>query len=73
MNNEQAEILNTMQQVMRGLVSSLVASHPERAAELSTTLAAFAEQPNLETAARNMLLDLSQGAAMLVSATHRKQ
>jgi hypothetical protein len=73
MNNEQAQILNTVQQVMRGLVASLVAVHPEKAAELSTTLAAFAEQPNLETAARNMLLDLSQGAAILVSATHRKQ
>jgi predicted amino acid-binding ACT domain protein len=41
MNKEQAEVLNIVQQVMRGVVSSIQVTHPERTAELSTSLAAF--------------------------------
>lgn len=73
MNKEQAEVLNIVQQVMRGVVASMQVTHPERTAELLTSLAAFCNQPNLEPTAQAMLLDLSQGAAMLASATHRKQ
>ena len=72
MNKDQAELLNIIQQVLRGVVTAAGALHPERIAELSTTLAAFANNQDIDPTARAMLHDLAQGPGMLASAQKPK-
>lgn len=72
MNNEQAELLNIIQQVLRGVVTAAGALNPDRTAELSATLAAFASNSDIDPTARAMLQDLAQGPGMLASAQKPK-
>ena len=72
MNKDQAELLNIIQQVLRGVVTAAGALHPDRTAELSATLAAFASNPDIDPTARAMLDDLAQGPGMLARAQKPK-
>ncbi|WP_315383295.1 hypothetical protein [Microvirgula aerodenitrificans] len=57
--------LDQVQQVLRGLVVSLIGTQQLDATKLSTHLQAFASAPDLDPSAQKMLLDLAEGAAML--------
>lgn len=60
------EQLNITQEVLRGLMVSLIAAVPnmDRAA-LAQALSAFATHPGISTEARAMLNDLAAGATAL--------
>ena len=73
MTKEQAETLNIVQQVLHNIVMACGATAPDRIADLSSMLAAHAQAPNLDPAARQMLADLAQGPGMVASARHTKQ
>lgn len=69
MTKEQAEMLNTLQEVLRGVVMAAGALAPDRTAEMSAMLAAFADRPGADPTAARMLRDLAQGPGMV--AAHR--
>lgn len=73
MTKEQAEVLNIVQQVLRGVVTSCGAVAPDRIGELSASLAAHSQAPGLEPAARQMLQDLALGPGMIAAARSPKQ
>lgn len=68
MKPDNAELLNIIQQVLRGVVTAAGALHPEQIDKMSSTLGAFAMQPDIDPAARAMLQDLAQGPAMIAAA-----
>ncbi|TXH38840.1 MAG: hypothetical protein E6Q94_01705 [Burkholderiaceae bacterium] len=65
MTKDQAEVLNIVQEVLRGVVIATGALNPDRIAEMSATLAAFAGQQDMDPRSQAMLQDLAQGPAML--------
>jgi hypothetical protein len=69
MNKQQAELLNTLQEVLRGVVMAAGALAPDRTAEMSAMLAAFADRPGADPTAARMLRDLAEGPGMV--AAHR--
>lgn len=68
MNKDQAELLNIIQQVLRGVVTAAGALHPDQIGQMSSTLAAFASHPDIDPKARAMLQDLAQGPGMIAAA-----
>ncbi|QKJ67469.1 hypothetical protein HQN60_12555 [Deefgea piscis] len=62
MTQDQLDQLNTMQQVLRGLVASLVQANAVNGTDLAAHLQAFANMPVIEPFAKTMLLDLAVGA-----------
>lgn len=69
MNEQQIETINVIQEVLRGVVVSVLASNPDRAAAVSATLAAAAQHPGLSPIAQTMLADLAAGPAMIEAAS----
>lgn len=69
MNRQQAELLNTLQEVLRGVVMAAGALAPDRTAEMSAILQAFADRPGADPTAARMLRDLSEGPGLV--AAHR--
>lgn len=65
MTKDQAEVLNIVQEVLRGVVIATGVLNPDRIAEMSATLAAFAGQQDIDPRSQAMLQDLAQGPAML--------
>ena len=68
MNQEQIDVLNVVQQVLRMFTMSVIAANPETKEALSTMLAASASQPGLHPVAQTMLQDLAAGPAIFESA-----
>lgn len=65
MNEEQADVLNVTQQVLRHLVISLLAATGGDPKALSGLLLSASADPALEPIARRMLGDLADGVNML--------
>ena len=72
MDKSQAHTLNIVQEVLRGVVIAAGALAPERTAEMTSTLAAFANRPGADPVARTMLLDLAEGLGMLSNAGQKE-
>lgn len=73
MNKEQAEVLNTVQQVLRAVVMAAGALAPQRIGEMSAMLAAHAQHPGLDPVAQQMLIDLAQGPGMMAAAGDKRR
>lgn len=73
MNKDQADMLNTLQEVFRGVVMAAGALAPERIGEMSSMLQAFAERPGADPMAARMLQDLAEGPGMLAAQQSPKQ
>lgn len=73
MNDEQIATLNVTQQVLRGLVMSLLALNRAEIARVADALQAFAHAPGIEPTAANMLKDLAGGVSALSSVGKAKQ
>ena len=67
------QTLNTIQQVLRGVVVCLAATNRVNMVELATLLQAFSVNHDLDEEARLMLLDLSAGLDILGTAVGNKQ
>ena len=72
MDKSQAHTLNIVQEVLRGVVIAAGALAPERTAEMTSTLAAFANRPDADPVASQMLLDLAEGLGMLSKARQKE-
>jgi hypothetical protein len=72
MEQAQIETLNIVQEVLRGVVLSVIAANPHGKEALTAMLAAAAT-PDLSPAAQTMLRDLAAGPAMLEPATRPRQ
>lgn len=75
MNKEQMEVLNVVQEVLRGVVISLGALNPNEIAKVAHGLNAFAtnQKAAIEPESRAMLADLARGIGMISSAGQTKQ
>ena len=73
MTQEQIDVLNIVQQVLRHVLISVAATDPTKTAALSTMLAAAAVDTRLEPVSCQMLGDLSQGLAVLSSMGQTRQ
>ncbi len=73
MNKEQAETLNTVQEVLRHVVIALAGASGCDKAKLAHLLDAGASNEQLEPASRAMLRDLAAGLDIMASAIDRKQ
>ena len=73
MTKEQIEVLNIMQEVLRGLVMAVGATNPEKLAELSASLQAFSQAPGISSSAARMLQDLAKGPAQVATAGNPRQ
>lgn len=67
MNQEQIDVLNITQQVLRNLVVSLIALNPERASQVGSLLQAAAVESHTEPMASKMLQDLADGVNGVLS------
>lgn len=65
MKNEQLEVLNITQQVLRNLMLALAAANKANLGDLGTVLEAAAANEALDPMARSMLTDLAAGASGL--------
>jgi len=70
MGNE--EVLNSIQQVLRGLAICLALEQKSDMARLSSALEAFAANPALTETARAMLADLAVGLSVMGAARATK-
>lgn len=68
MNEEQLDVLNTVQDVLKGLVVAVGTLQPHRTAEFATILQAFAQQQDMNHVSRTMLLDLAHGLDLVAQA-----
>lgn len=73
MNAQQMEVLNIVQQLLKGVLIAVTASHPQGKEALATSLQAFAQHPGLDPATRRMATDLATGLAMISSAGKTRQ
>lgn len=73
MTKEQAEVLNIVQEVLRGVVISVGAVAPEKLAELSASLQAFASAPGISPTSAGMLKDLAEGPGMFATLGQKRQ
>ena len=73
MTKQRAELLNTLQEVLRGVVMAAGALAPERTAEMSAILQAFADRPGADPTAARMLRDLAEGPGMVAAHRSPKQ
>lgn len=73
MKESDLEILNTVQQVLRGMLIALAAGNKADLGNISSALEAFAANGEISPMAQKMLLDLASGAAGLHAAGIRKQ
>ena len=73
MNQEQIDVLNVVQQVLRMFTMSVIAANPAGKEALSATLAVAAEHPGLSPIAQTMLRNLAAGPAMLEAASRPRQ
>lgn len=67
------ESIQTVQQVLRGVVFALAMETHADMSRLASAIAAFGEHQNISATARAMLLDLARGLAMVGGAGARKQ
>lgn len=72
MNQEQIDVLNVTQEVLRGVVVAFMALQPEKTSALSAMLAASADHPQISPMAQTMLQDLARGPAMFEALTQRE-
>ncbi len=73
MNKEQAETLNTVQEVLRHVVIALAGASGCDEAKLAHLLDAGASNEQLEPASRAMLHNLATGLDIIAGVTQRKQ
>ena len=59
------EVLNIVQEVLRGLMVGLIAGTGADPARLASGIKVFATNPQIDNTSRLMLLDLAEGAGML--------
>lgn len=72
MRDDQLEVLNVIQEALRGMTVGFLAMQPTRAAAVSSAMQAFAETEGISAEASAMLLNLAEGAGMIASAqAHR--
>lgn len=63
------KVLNIVQEVLRGVLVGLIAGAGADAGRLAAGIEAFAANPEIDPSAKLMLLDLAEGAQMLVKPT----
>lgn len=73
MNQEQLDVINIVQEVLRGIVVSAIALNPPERAQFASALQAVSLGGGLSPMATKMLQDLAEGAAMISSAGQSKQ
>jgi hypothetical protein len=73
MNQEQIDIVNLVQEVLRGVLVSACALNPDALPRVAQGLRAAATRPGASPMAAHMLADLATGLEMLESAQRRKQ
>lgn len=73
MNQEQLEVINIVQEVLRCIVISAIALNPTERARFAGALQTMSGGPALSPMAQRMLQDLAEGAAMISSAGQVKQ
>jgi hypothetical protein len=73
MKKDQLEVLNLVQEVLRGVVISTMAVNPEALPRVAQGLRATASRPGASPMAAKMLEDLATGLEMIESARSRKQ
>lgn len=73
MNRDQLEVLNIVQQTLKGVLLSIAASNPAQKVALATNLQAFAQHPGLDPISRKMVSDLALGLTVAASAGQPKQ
>jgi hypothetical protein len=61
MNSEQVDVMNAVQEVLRGVVMAVVAVDPDKASTVAKALSAFAKRPGAATLVQTMLADLAKG------------
>lgn len=68
--DEQAAVLQTMTEVLRGFITMLTALHPQQTGDVATILKSFAQAPrhDLRPESRAILLHLAEYPEMLASA-----
>jgi hypothetical protein len=69
--SESDEVLNIVQEVLRGLMCALITGAGADPEKVATGIQAFAANPDLDQTSRLMLQDLASGADMLALAKHR--
>ena len=69
---ENEDLLNAVQQVLRGVTVCLALEQRADMGRLASALQAFADSPDLAAPARTMLMDLATGLGMIASAGARK-
>jgi hypothetical protein len=65
MNEDQMEVIQAVQEVLRGLTTTLLAMNPDAIPRVAKGLSGFAAAPGLSPTARAMLTDLASGVALL--------
>ncbi|HWH75057.1 MAG TPA: hypothetical protein VNV16_12420 [Methylibium sp.] len=68
MDAHKAEVLNIIQETLRGMTVGLLAMQPTQAARVSAAMQAFAEADGISPEASAMLLNLAEGVAVLAAA-----
>lgn len=67
MNQEQTEVMNTVQEVLRMLTLALCATNPEAMPRVAFALRAAASAPKVSPMAGAMLADLAKGVEIFES------
>lgn len=65
MNDQQTEIIQTVQEVLRALTTSLLALNPAAIPMVSKALSAHAHAHGISPMAQTMLADLAAGVALI--------
>ena len=73
MNQEQIDVINITQEVMRSVVLSLLALNPDAMPTVAKGLLGSAQNPQLSPMARQMLEDLAAGVEMLASVAQSRR
>lgn len=73
MNEQQIEVLNIVQEVLRGAIIALAVANKSNLGDLSRALHAAAANGALDPASAHMLADLAMGAHVMHSGGIRKQ
>lgn len=68
MTEDQIEVINITQQVLRALTTTLLALNPEAIDRVARGLQAHAAAPGLSPVASSMIADLAAGVALIEAA-----
>jgi hypothetical protein len=68
MTEEQANTLNVIQEVLRGMTLGLLAMQPDQAARVGAAIQAFADAKGISPTASTMLANLAQGVNVIAAA-----